>query len=100
MIVETTSSLWNILFKCKIYTEHRIQLFRGMRNLGFEIDIENILFGNPSFENVKTPELFLLVQKYIFNSKGFVLYIYLHFVYVEYTSDDDDLVYTFPYLCL
>jgi len=39
------------------YTEHRIQLFRGMRNLGFEIDIENILFGNASFENDKNSEL-------------------------------------------
>jgi hypothetical protein len=31
-----------------------------MRNLGFEIDIENILFGNASFENDKNSELFLL----------------------------------------
>jgi hypothetical protein len=29
-----------------------------MRNLGFEIDIENILFGNASFENDKNSELF------------------------------------------
>jgi len=45
--------------------------------LGFEIDIENILFGNASFENDKNSELFLLVQKYIFSSKRFVLYIYM-----------------------
>ena len=55
-----------------IYTEHRIQLFRGMSNLGFDIGIENIIFGNASFENDKNSTLFLLVQKYIVNSKRFV----------------------------
>jgi hypothetical protein len=48
-----------------------------MSNLGFDIDIENILFGNASFgnasfENDKNSKLFLLVQKYIVNSKRFV----------------------------
>ena len=43
-----------------------------MRNLGFDIGIENILFGNASFEKDKNSELFLLVQKYILNSKRFV----------------------------
>ena len=40
-------------------------------------------------KTTKNSKLFLLVQKYIINSKRF-----------EYTSDDNDLVYTFPYLCL
>jgi hypothetical protein len=40
-----------------------------MSNLGFDIGIENILFGNASFENDKNSKLFLLVQKYIVNSK-------------------------------
>ena len=40
----------HFFLKCNIYTEHRIQLFRGMSNLGFDISIENILFGNASFE--------------------------------------------------
>jgi hypothetical protein len=31
--------------KCNIYTEHRIQLFPRMSNFGFDISIENILFG-------------------------------------------------------
>jgi hypothetical protein len=43
-----------------------------MSNLGFDINIENILFGNASFENDKKSKLFLLVQKYIVNSKRFV----------------------------
>jgi hypothetical protein len=43
-----------------------------MRNLGFEIDIENTLFGNASFENDKNCKLFLLVQKYILISNRFV----------------------------
>ena len=60
------------LLKCNIYTEHRTQLFRGMSNLGFDIRVENILFGNASFENDKNSKLFLLVQKYIVNSKRFV----------------------------
>jgi hypothetical protein len=51
---------------------NRIQLFCGMSNLGFDIGIENILFGNSSFENAKNSKLFLLVQKYILNSKRFV----------------------------
>ena len=42
--------------------------FRDMRNLGFQIDIENILFGNASFENDRSTKLFLLIQKYILNS--------------------------------
>jgi acyl-ACP thioesterase len=40
--------------------------------MGFDIGIENILFGNASFENDKNSKLFLLVQKYIINSKRFV----------------------------
>ena len=39
--------LWsvdNFFLKCNIYTEHTIQLFHGMSNLGFDISIENILF--------------------------------------------------------
>jgi len=43
-----------------------------MRNLGFEINIENIFFGNATFENDKNYKLFLFVQKYILNSKRFV----------------------------
>jgi hypothetical protein len=45
-----------------------------MRNMGFDIGIENILllFGNASSENVKNSKLSLLVQKYILNSKRFV----------------------------
>jgi len=43
-----------------------------MRNLGLEIDIENILFGNASFENDKNSKLFLLDQNSILNSKRFV----------------------------
>ena len=43
-----------------------------MRNLGFDLDIEYILFGNASFKNDKNSKLFLLVQKYILNSKTFV----------------------------
>jgi hypothetical protein len=31
-----------------------------MSNLGFDISIENIVFGNPSFENDKNSKLFLL----------------------------------------
>ena len=65
-------SVDHFFLKCNIYTEHRIQLFRGMSNLGFDISIENILFGNASFENDKNSKLFLLVQKYIANSKRFV----------------------------
>jgi hypothetical protein len=37
-------SVDNFFLKCNIYTEHTIQLFRGMSNLGFDINIENILF--------------------------------------------------------
>jgi hypothetical protein len=65
-------SVDHFFLRCNIYTEHRIQLFRGMSNLGFDISIENILFGNASFENDKNSKLFLLVQKYIVNSKRFV----------------------------
>ena len=43
-----------------------------MSNLGLDISIENILFGNASFENEKNSKLFFLVQKYIVNSKRFV----------------------------
>ena len=46
-------SVDHFFFKCNIYTEHRIQLFLGMNNLGFDIGIENMLFGNASFENDK-----------------------------------------------
>jgi hypothetical protein len=35
-----TESVDHLFLACDIYTEHRIQLFRGMRNLGFEIEIE------------------------------------------------------------
>jgi hypothetical protein len=66
------SSLKFFLKCINIYTEHRIQLFRGMSNLGFDISIANILFGNASFENDKNSKLFFLVQKYIANSKRFV----------------------------
>jgi hypothetical protein len=65
-------SVDHFFLKCNIYTEHRIQLFCGMSNLGFDIGIENILFGNASFENDKNSKLLLLVQKYIVNSKRFV----------------------------
>ena len=65
-------SVDHFFLKCNIYTEHRIQLFRGMSNLGFDIGTENILFGNASCENDKYSKLFLLVQKYIVNSKRFV----------------------------
>jgi hypothetical protein len=41
-----------------------LQLFRDMSNLGFDISIENILFGNASFENERNSKLFFLVQKY------------------------------------
>jgi hypothetical protein len=34
-----------------------------MSNLGFDIGIENILFGNASFENDKNSKLFLLVHR-------------------------------------
>ena len=68
-----TESVDHFFLKCiNIYTEHRIQLFRGMSNLGFDISIANILFGNASFENDKNSNLFFLVQKYIANSKRFV----------------------------
>ena len=62
-----------------------------MSNLGFDIGIENIIFGNASFENDKNSKLFLLVQKYIVNS----LKICLVNLYIEYTSDDNDLVYIY-----
>jgi hypothetical protein len=62
-------SVDHFFLKCNIYIEHRIQLFRGMSNLGFDINIENILFGNASFENYKNSKLFLLVQKYILSTK-------------------------------
>ena len=65
-------SMDHFFLKCNIYTEHRIHLFCSMSNLGFDIGIENILFGNASFENDKNSKLFLLVQKYIVNSKRFV----------------------------
>ena len=52
-----------------------------MRNLGFEIEIENILFGNASFVNNKNSKLFMLVQKYInFKKKmsgKFIYWIYI-----------------------
>jgi hypothetical protein len=51
-----------------IYTEHRIQLFHGMSNLGFDIVIENTLFGNASFENDKNSKLFFLVQNTLLTS--------------------------------
>jgi hypothetical protein len=50
-------SVDHFFLKCNIYTEHRIQLFCGMSNLGFDIGIENILFGNASFENDKKSKL-------------------------------------------
>ena len=65
-------SVDHFFLKCNIYTEHVIPLVRGMSNLGVDINIENILFGNASFENDKNSKLFLLVQKYIVNSKRFV----------------------------
>ena len=46
-------SVDHFFLKCNIYTEHRIQLFLGMNNLSFDIGIENMLFGNASFENDK-----------------------------------------------
>ena len=55
-------SVEHLFLTCNIYTEHRIQLYRGMRNLCFEIDIGNILFGNASFENDKNSELFLILS--------------------------------------
>ena len=55
-------SVEHFFLTCNIYTEHRIQLFCGMRNVCCEIDIENILFGNASFENDKNSELFLILS--------------------------------------
>jgi hypothetical protein len=52
----------HFFLKCNIYTEHTIQLFHGMSNLGFDKSIENILFGNASFENDKNCKLFLLAH--------------------------------------
>ena len=63
----------HFFLKCYIYTEHRIQLFRRMSTFGFDINIDNILFGYASFENDKNSKLFFLVQKCIANSKRFVL---------------------------
>ena len=53
----------HLFLKCNIYTEHRIQLFRGMSNLDFDIGIENILFGNASFENDKNSKKSLKIPK-------------------------------------
>jgi hypothetical protein len=41
-------SVEHFFLTCNIYTEHRIQLFRGMKNVCFEIDIGNILNGGLS----------------------------------------------------
>ena len=49
-------SVDHFFLKCNIYTEHRTQLFRGMRNLGFDIGIENISFGKASSETYKIVE--------------------------------------------
>ena len=86
-------SVDHFFLKCNIFSEHRIQLFCGLSNLGFDIGIDKILFGNASFENDKNSKLFLFVQKYILNSD-------LSSKFIVYTSDDNDLVYMFPYLCL
>ena len=59
-------SVDHFFLKCNIYTEHRIQLFRGTSN--FRI----YYLEMPLFENDKNSKLFLLVQKYIANSKRFV----------------------------
>lgn len=57
---------------CSLYTAHRNVLFIGMRELDIEITIENILFGNIDFDYEKNSRLFLLVQKFILDSKRFV----------------------------
>jgi hypothetical protein len=37
-----------------------------MRNLGFEINIKNLFFGNAFFENEKNSKMFLIIQKYLY----------------------------------
>ena len=57
---------------CPRYTAQRVNLLHGIRNLNFEISVENILFGNSDMDSDKNSRLFVLVQKFILDSKRFV----------------------------
>ena len=57
---------------CPLYIVQRENLLQGMRNLNFEISVENILFGNSDMDTDNNCRLFLLVQKFILDSKRFV----------------------------
>ena len=64
----------HFFFICPRYTAQRENLFQGMRNLHFELSLENILFGNSDIDanTCNNSRLFLLVQKFILDSKRFV----------------------------
>lgn len=59
-------------FHCKLYTEQRAHLINGISNLDIDISIDNILFGSSEIGDDINSILFLLVQKYIIDSKRFV----------------------------
>lgn len=65
-------SVEHFFFHCTHYTANREILISDMYDLGYEININNILFGNPNFDVEKNCELFLVVQKFIIGTKRFV----------------------------
>jgi hypothetical protein len=83
-------SVDNFFLKCNIYTEHRIQLFRGTSNFRIYY-LEMPLLKTTKILNCSCSSKNTLLILKDLSSK---------FIYIEHTSDDNDLVYMFPYLCL
>jgi hypothetical protein len=84
-------SVEHFFLTCNIYTEHRIQLFRGMKNVCFEIDIycvypamskksENLSDLNKKDRNKRHSSPFINV------SKGVFFVVRATFVPVSYLS--------------
>ena len=58
------------LFKCKLFTEQRLNLFLATRPF-HPINTEKLLFGNPLLNDVENEFVFSEVQKFIKHSKRF-----------------------------
>ena len=57
---------------CKLFVNQRNVMFNNIRDLGLEISINNILYGNSNSEYDVNCTLFVAVHRYIMDTKRFV----------------------------
>ena len=57
---------------CKLFVNQRNVMLNNIRDLGLDISINNILYGNSDFTYDVNCSLFAAVHKYILDTKRFV----------------------------